>query len=325
MYQTVADEIIEGRRLTREDDLTFLRVWDLDILKREANCIREALCGNSVELCTIINGRAGRCSEDCRFCAQSAHHHTGAEEYTILDEEALVAACRHSEEGGVCRFSVVTAGRALSGKEFDQTVRAYQRMKKECRDIHLCASFGLLTQEQFARLRECGVTMYHANIETSRRNFPNICTTHTFEDKLACIRGAKEAGLHVCSGGIIGMGETWEDRLDMALTLAEHEVDSIPLNALVPIKGTPFGGLPVLTEDEILRTVAMFRFINPTAYVRLAAGRTLMKENGKEAFFAGANAAITGDMLTTSGNNRQQDREMLLESGFKIKSSHQLY
>ncbi len=318
MYKTIADEIIRGRRLTREDDLAFLVSGDLAELKKEGNRIREALCGNYVELCTIINGRAGRCSEDCRFCAQSAHHHTGAEEYTILDEDALVEACRRSEEGGVRRFSVVTAGRALSGQEFDQTIRAYQRMQEECRGIRLCASFGLLTEEQFVRLRECGVTMYHANIETSRRNFPNICTTHTFDDKLACIRGAKKAGLHVCSGGIIGMGETWEDRLDMALTLAEHGVDSIPLNSLIPIRGTPFGELPVLTEDEILRTVVMFRFINPTAYVRLAAGRTLMRENGKEAFFAGANATITGDMLTTSGNNRQQDQEMLRANGFEL-------
>lgn len=318
MFTKIADEIIAGRRLGREDDLGFLIEGDLESLKKGANHIRERLCGNHVDLCTIINGRAGRCSEDCRFCAQSAHHHTNTENYTILDEDTLVEACHYSEDKGAHRFSVVTAGRTLSGNEFEQTVCAYQRMGEECRKIRLCASHGLLTEEQFVRLRESGVTMYHANIETSRRNFRNICTTHTFEDKLACIRGAKKAGLCVCSGGIIGMGETWEDRLDMALTLAECQVDSIPLNALIPIKGTPFETLPVLTEDEILRTVAMFRFINPAAYIRLAAGRTLMKENGKEAFFSGGNATITGDMLTTSGNNMEQDREMLIGSGFNL-------
>lgn len=318
MYEQIADEIIAGRRLNREDDLAFLLEGDLEALKREANRIRERLCGNHVDLCTIINGRAGRCSEDCRFCAQSSHHHTHAEEHAILNEDTLAEACRHSEDKGAHRFSVVTAGRTLSGDDFEQMVRTYRRMGEECKGICLCASHGLLTEEQFVRLRESGVTMYHANIETSRRNFPNICTTHTFEDKLACIRGAGKAGLHVCSGGIIGMGETWQDRLDMALTLAECQVDSIPLNALIPIKGTPFGELPVLTEDEILRTVVLFRFINPTAYVRLAAGRTLMKENGKAAFLAGANATITGDMLTTSGNNMDQDRQMLMGSGFEI-------
>ena len=318
MYEKIADEIIAGRRLNREDDLAFLIEGDLESLKKEANRIRERLCGNHVDLCTIINGRAGRCSEDCRFCAQSAHHQTGAEEHTILDEDTLVEACHYSEDKGAHRFSVVTAGRTLSGDDFEQTIRAYQRMREECKKIRLCASHGLLTEEQFIRLRESGVTMYHANIETSRQNFPNICTTHTFEDKLACIRGAKKAGLCVCSGGIIGMGETWEDRLDMALTLAECQMDSIPLNALIPIKGTPFGELPVLAEEEILRTVAMFRIINPTAYIRLAAGRTLMKENGKAVFLAGANATITGDMLTTSGNNMEQDRKMLIESGFEI-------
>lgn len=191
-------------------------------------------------------------------------------------------------------------------------------MGEKCERIRLCASHGLLTKEQFIALREAGVRRYHANIETSRRNFPNICTTHTFEDKIACIRAAKSAGLQVCSGGIIGMGETWEDRMDMALTLAELEVDSIPLNALIPIARTPFEELLPLTEEEILRTIIIFRFLNPTADIRLAAGRKLLAEGGKNAFFAGANAAITGDMLTTSGNRTKQDREMLTACGFDI-------
>ena len=191
-------------------------------------------------------------------------------------------------------------------------------LQEECKEIELCASHGLLTKEQFEILRKVGVTRCHANIETSRRYFPSICTTHTFEDKLACIRAAKEAGLEVCSGGIVGMGETWEDRLDMALTLAELEVDSIPLNALMPIPGTPFENLKQLTEEELLRVIAMFRFINPSTSIRLAAGRKLMKENGKKAFFSGANATITGDMLTTSGNNTKQDKQMLVASGFEI-------
>lgn len=319
MYEQIVEEIIEGRRLGRKEDFSFLLEGDLESLKKGANRIREELCGNHVDLCTIINGRAGRCSEDCRFCAQSSHHHTGAEEYDVLDTDAFVKACHHNEENGAHRFSIVTAGRTLMGQDFEQIVEAYRQMDEECEKIELCASHGLLTKEQFAELREVGVKQYHANIETSRRNFPNICTTHSFEDKIACIKAAKEAGLKVCSGGIIGMGETWEDRLDMALTLSELEVESIPLNALIPIPGTPLENLPALTEDEILRTIALFRFLNPTADVRLAAGRKLMKESGKEAFFSGANATITGDMLTTSGNNTAQDREMLESCGFDIQ------
>lgn len=313
----MAEEIIAGRRLNREDDLSFLLEGELEELKQGADQIRRGLCGNHVDLCTIINGRAGRCSENCKFCAQSSHHPTGAEEYEVRDVEEFVNACKHNEAGGAHRFSIVTAGRTLAGRDFEQTREAYQRMQKEC-GLELCASHGLLSKEQFAALRQAGVKRYHANIETSRRNFPNICTTHTFDDKVACIKAAQEAGLEVCSGGIIGMGETWEDRLDMALTLSELKVVSIPLNALIPIPGTPFGDLPALTEEEILRTVALFRFINPVADIRLAAGRTLMKDSGKNAFFAGANATITGDMLTTSGNNMAQDKEMLVLCGFDV-------
>lgn len=319
MYEELVNEIIEGRRLGKEDDLTFLIDGDLESLCQGADKIRKELCGNQVDLCTIINGRAGRCSENCRFCAQSSHHHTGAEEYDVMDVDSFVKACHVNEENGAHRFSIVTAGRTLVGKEFDQVVEAYKRMHEECKGIELCASHGLLTKEQFEILRKVGVTRCHANIETSRRYFPSICTTHTFEDKLACIRAAKEAGLEVCSGGIVGMGETWEDRLDMALTLAELEVDSIPLNALMPIPGTPFENLKQLTEEELLRVIAMFRFINPSTSIRLAAGRKLMKENGKKAFFSGANATITGDMLTTSGNNTKQDKQMLVASGFEIQ------
>ena len=275
------------------------------------------LRGDRADLCSIINGRSGRCGEDCKFCAQSSCHNAKINEYPFLEPEEILEDCRRHERQGVGRYSVVTAGRALNGREMDLALRAYRSMKENCK-IELCASHGLLSQEDFYRLAEAGISRYHANIETSRRNFPNICTTHTYDDKLEVIRRARNAGLAVCSGGIIGMGETWEDRVDMAFSLYEMEIKSIPINILQPIPGTPFGTLPPLSEEEILRTIAMFRYINPDAEVRLAAGRNSMEHSGKKVFTAGANAAITGDMLTTSGNNIADDMAMLTSMGFEV-------
>ncbi len=316
--EKLADEIIGGRRLSRSDDLTILTNAATGELCSAADRIRKALCGDKFDLCSIINGKSGRCPENCRFCAQSAHNHTGIEEYPFLDADTITAECLHNAEKGVHRFSIVTAGRRLSDEDFEKAAAAYGKMHKECPQIQLCASHGLLTEAQFARLRECGVTTYHCNIETSRRNFPNICTTHTFDDKINCIGRARSAGLNVCSGGIIGMGETWEDRLDMALTLAELNIGSVPINALRPIKGTPLEGLPELTKDEILRTAAAFRFILPTAFIRFAAGRNSLPNSGEQAFLSGMNAAITGDMLTTSGNGIAEDVRMLREMGYEV-------
>lgn len=313
----LAESIIGGKRLNRSDDLTVLTGADTDELCSAADRIRKALCGDSADLCSIINGRSGRCPENCKFCAQSAHNSTGIDEYGFLDENTILAECRHNAERGVHRFSIVTAGRTLSDVDFEKAVSAYRRMSAEC-GIKLCASHGLLTEEQFTRLRESGVTTYHCNIETSRRYFPSICTTHTFDDKIACIKRAQKCGLSVCSGGIIGMGETWEDRVDMALTLSELSIRSVPINALRPIKGTALEDAVPLTETDILRTAAIFRFILPEAYIRLAAGRIIMENSGERAFRSGANAAITGDMLTTSGNDIKTDMEMLTKLGYKV-------
>lgn len=313
----LANAIISGLRLDRSDDVSFLLTAELTELCKGADKIRAALFGNHIDLCGIINGKSGKCPENCKFCAQSAHNHTGVKEYGFLDENAILEECRHYEKKGVHRFSIVTAGRTLSDEDFEKAVSAYRLMNREC-EISLCASHGLLTEEQFKRLYDSGVRMYHANIETSRRNFPNICTSHTYDDKIACIKRAQKCGFKVCSGGIIGMGETWEDRIDMAFTLAELKIASIPINALTPIDGTPLEKNETLSEDEILRTVAIFRYINPAAYIRLAAGRNLMKDSGRAAFGAGANATITGDMLTTSGNDIKADMEMLTEMGLDI-------
>ena len=318
----LAEEIINGRRLTREDDLSVFLTCDLAELCQGADRIREACVGEAVDLCAIINGRSGRCPEDCKYCAQSAYNHTDCEVYDFLPEEEILEACKLHEQEGVHRFSIVTAGKALTGAEFDKAIHAYETMHREC-DIGLCASMGFLSAEQLHRLHEVGVTHYHHNIETSRRNFPNICTTHTYDQKIETLKKVKAEGMHACSGGIIGMGETWEDRLDMAISLAELGIESIPINALMPIPGTPLENERRLTEDEILRTIAFFRYINPQAHIRLAAGRALLTNDGESAFRSGASATITGNMLTTAVcATIRSDKAMLTALGRDVSPNH---
>lgn len=315
----LANEIINGRRINSSDDLSFFTQCDLDSLCKGADKIREYFCKDKVDLCAIINGRSGKCPENCKYCAQSAFNNTNCEVYGFISEDKILEACKLHEDEGVDRFSIVTSGRSLAGDEFEKALNAYKRMNKEC-DIELCASMGFVDREQIQRLKTVGVSRYHHNIETSRKNFPNICTTHTYEQKIQTIKMLKEEGMEVCSGGIIGMGEDWEDRIDMAISLAELGVDSIPINALMPIKGTPFENMPRISEEDILRTVAIFRYINPTAHIRLAAGRALLTNDGEKAFCSGASATITGNMLTTVAcATIRSDREMLIRLGRSVK------
>ena len=316
----LTQEILCGRRIKREDDLSLFLEAPLEALEEGAHELQQHFCGKHIDLCTIINARSGHCSEDCKYCAQSAHHKTGVEEYPFLAPEEIIANARANEEAGVNRFSIVTSGRALSGKEFDAALDCYRAMREKL-TIDLCASHGILKREQFRALRAAGVTNYHHNIETSRRFFPQICTSHTYDDRIRTIHLAQEEGLSVCSGGIIGMGETWEDRLDMAVSLAELGIESIPINSLMAIPGTPLEGRTPLTSDEILRTIAFFRFINPMANIRLGAGRKLIEENGRPAFLYGASASITGNMLTTSGTTIAEDLALLQQLGLSNETA----
>ncbi|MBQ8682196.1 MAG: biotin synthase BioB [Selenomonadales bacterium] len=314
----LAKEIIAGRRLGRKDDLSVFLTADIEELCLGANAIREALCGNKADLCSIVNGRSGQCSEDCKFCAQSCHYHTDTETYTFRPIEEIVEEARRNETAGIHRFSIVTAGRSIKGDDLAQALTAYSCLREES-SMRLCASHGLQTAEEFQQLKDAGVERYHSNIETSKRYFPNVCTTHTYEDKIANIKRAQAVGLEVCSGGIIGMGETWEDRIDMAVSLAELEIDSIPLNVLRPIAGTPFENRPSISNEDVLRTVAIFRYINPLSWIRIAAGRGQFADGGLELFRSGANAAITGDMLTTTGSNMNADVRMFRQLGYQLQ------
>lgn len=306
----LTQKIIKGYRLKRGDDLSFFLTVPLDELQRAAGKLQQHFCGRHIDLCTIINGRSGRCGEDCSYCAQAACHHTDCEEYSFLSPEEIIRNAKADQDAGANRFAIVTSGRALTGRDFDQAIATYKEMKRTLH-IDLCASHGLLDKTQFQQLHEAGVTSYHHNIETSRRFFPHICTTHTYDDRIHTIKLAQAEGFCVCSGGIIGMGETWEDRLDMAISLSELGIESIPINALMPIPGTPLEGRDRIPAADILRTIAFFRFINPSANIRLAAGRKLLPQNGATAFQAGASASITGNMLTTSGTTIKEDMSML--------------
>lgn len=307
-------EIEEGFRFSRGDDLSFFENEPLEDLEEGAGLLQKHFCGNHIDLCSIINGKSGKCGENCKYCAQAACHNTGVEEYDFLSKEEIIANAKANEKAGVNRFAIVTSGRALGGKDFDAAIETYEAMRDTLK-IELCASHGLLTREQFKRLRSAGVTSYHHNIETSRRFFPQICTSHTYDDRVQTIKTAKEEGLCVCSGGIIGMGETFEDRLDMAISLFELNIMSIPINALMPIKGTALENRSQVSPEDIMRTIAMFRFINPEANIRLAAGRKILPANGENAFLCGASASITGNMLTTSGSTIKDDMEMLERLG----------
>ncbi len=291
---------------------------DLDKLTAMADDIKNKNLGKHIDLCAIINGKGGNCSENCKFCAQSRHNNTNIDTHSFADEDTIVEDCINHYKAGVHRYSIVTAGKALKEKDFELALSAYKNIHLKCPDINLCASFGLLSYEQLVKLKNSGVTRYHCNIETSESYFKNICTTHSFQDKIDTIKAAQKAGLEICSGGIIGMGESIEDRVDMAVTLSELNVKSIPINILNPIKNTPLENAKPLTEEEIIRTIAIFRISNPKSDIRIAAGRNKLSDNGIKAFFSGANSTITGDFLTTTGSTISKDKQMFVENGFEI-------
>ncbi|MCI9597699.1 MAG: biotin synthase BioB [Firmicutes bacterium] len=317
MIKQYHDKILRGGQLIKEE-LMELSKAPLETLGQAANQLRQETCGSGFDICSIINGKSGRCPEDCKYCAQSIRAHADIEEYPLVSSEKIIKEARYNQEKGVLRFSIVTSGKRLSDEEVDRLCETYQAMREQC-GISLCASHGLLTENQFRKLKKAGVSRYHNNLETSRRFFPQICGTHSYDNKIQTIRMAQAAGLTVCSGGIIGMGETMEDRIDLALELRELGIKSIPINILNPIPGTLLEHQTRLSAKEVCQTVALFRFALPDAAIRLAGGRGLLVDQGKCAFCSGANAAISGDMLTTAGINIKMDIEMVESLGFEVK------
>lgn len=310
-------EIKNGKRLTYEEAVELSVKAAAGELCALADNLRGHFTGNDFDTCSIMNARSGKCSEDCKWCSQSVFHKTDIEIYPLVSETEAVEMALHNSGKGVKRFSLVTSGRKLTDAEIGKCCDTYKRIG-EVSDIKLCASMGLLTKEQLRMLFESGVKRYHCNLETAPSYFPELCTTHTTEEKIRTIKWAQEVGMEVCSGGIIGMGESMEQRVELAVTLRELGIRSIPVNILNPIKGTALENTEPLSDDEIIRTFALFRIINPEACIRFAGGRTLIKRIERELLHCGVNGSIVGDMLTTSGSDIETDKKTFSQEGFSL-------
>ena len=278
-----------------------------------ADEIRAREIGLRLDLCTIVNAKSGLCAEDCKFCAQSCRHATGIETYPLKSNNEIFAAAIAAKENGAERFGIVTSGNTLAKKELQRIAGCISDIKTKI-GIKVCASLGQLEEDALKFLKKSGLSRYHHNIETSPRYFRKIVTTHTFGERLETIKAAKNAGLEVCSGGIIGMGETWKDRVDMAFILKELDVDSVPINILVPIDRTPLAGESRISCIDAIRTVAIFRIILKDKVVKLAAGReTILKDFQAAAFMSGANGMLIGGYLTVKGREVAEDRKLIRE------------
>ncbi len=316
--EELKNKIINGYKLHYNEALELSKTQNKSALYDAANNIREYFCGNTMDLCSITNAKSGKCSEDCQWCSQSKHNNTNIEEYDIVDKNHAVEQAKKNAEQGINRYSLVTSGRSINNKKLNELVDIYKEIKLNCK-ISLCASMGLLKKEQLEKLKDTGISHYHCNLETAPSFFDNLCSTHSIEEKIQTIKHAKELGMKVCSGGIIGMGETMEQRIELAYALCDLDILSIPINILNPVKGTGLENSPALSQDEVLVTIALFRFINPKASLRFAGGRMQIKSYQDKALKAGINAALVGNLLTTIGSSVEEDIVDFTKIGFTIE------
>ena len=279
-----------------------------------ANTVRSRL-GDRVDLCSIVNAKCGMCPEDCKFCAQSVHNDTDVTSHSLLDDDEILDMAHMMQDEGAARFCIVISGRDANGEDFEKILSSIQRIRKETA-LSVCVSLGMLTQEKATALKQAGVTRLHHNLETSEGFFRNICTTHTYAEKINTIHIAKSAGLEVCCGGIIGLGETPRDRIEFAFTLRELDVDSVPINILTPVKGTAFENAEPIKPLDILKTIAVFRLILPDKNIRLAGGREKnLGDLQSLCLLAGANGLLLGNYLTTDGRYPKDDIRMIQDLG----------
>lgn len=316
--QTLKDKVLSGGDITFDEALSLLDVSDKVSLYEAAEAITREKCGDDFDSCSIINVKSGRCPENCKWCAQSAHYSTGCDTYDLISPAKCLEVARFNAAKKIKRLSLVASGRSVKGDTLDRICGILKDIKEQT-GISTCASLGLLGEEELRLLWNSGVRRYHCNIETAPSRFPDLCTTHTIDDKIATIRIAKKIGFEVCSGGIIGMGETPRQRVEFAWKLKEVGPRSIPINILCPIPGTPLADIAPLEEDDILVTIAIFRFIHPSVQLRFAGGRAhLSRQAQLRAVRIGINGGIVGDLLTTVGSKIDEDRELVAEAGLRF-------
>jgi biotin synthase len=316
--QTLAERVLAGDLLTPQQakELLAASLDDLDDLLYWANQIRRHFFGTQVRVCSIVPGRLGGCNQDCAFCAQSVRYDTGIDKTPkVLSDEQILAAAAEAKRKGVPNFGIVYSGKAVSDSELERLIALAGRLKNEY-GLGVCMGLGILSDRQMFRLAQAGVVRYNHNLETSRRHFPEIVTTHSYEDRVRTIEAAAAAGLGVCAGGIFGIGEREQDRLDMAFELRRLGVDTVPMNFLHPIAGTPLEKAETLQPRDILRIIALYRFILPTAHLKVAGGRVLnLRDLQSWIFFAGCTSILSGNYLTTAGRSVEEDMRMLRDLG----------
>lgn len=316
MVQKLKQKVMDGKEITKEEAMTLAEA-DLDELCQAADEIRKHFCGNVFDICSCINVKGGKCSEDCKFCPQSCFNDkVEVKPHTLIGSDQMLEEAAYMAQKGVVRCDLVSSGRRLPKDDVRKIVQDIERIRKET-GIAVCCSFGLLDQEDCEMLRKAGITRLHNNLESSRTFFTGVCSSHSTDDKMATLRAARATGLTLCSGCLINLGESMEDRIELALMERELGVKSIPVNVLNPIKDSPFEDRKPMTNEEFCRTVAVFRFLLPDASIRLAAGRIYLADHGKRALSSGANAAITGDFLMTGGMSIDSDMAMAKELGYK--------
>jgi len=320
--RTIADCCLAGDRIGREqiDILLAEARRDFFDLLYWANKIREKFFGNKIKICSIVPGRLGGCDQDCKFCAQSARYETGYRQAQVLSDEQILKAAEQAESNGVANFAIVYSGRMVGERELSRLQGLIKQIKQRF-GLKVCASLGVITSRQARQLVDSGLTRYNHNLETSEKHFGNIVTTHKYADRVRTIQTAKDAGLQVCAGGIFGIGETDDDRVQMALELRRLGVETVPMNFLHPIPGTPLGDAKTLQPREILSIIAIYRFILPQTNLKIAGGRVLnLRDPQSWMFYAGANGILSGNYLTTTGRAVKEDMQMLTDLGLQPDS-----
>ncbi len=314
------DKVIRGCKIKKSEAQRIYNWPNLDELKSAAFQISQKRAAKKISACALINAKQGKCSEDCKYCAQSAHWNSSCQTKEMIEVSAALKIASQAAENGAERICVITSGRDLNGKDFEKALQIIRAIKEKFGGrLKVCASLGLLDKERLLAVKEAGASRAANNLETSEKFFPQICSTHTYRQKRRVVKSIKKCGLELCSGCIIGMGESVQDRIDAAFAFRKIGADSIPVNVLSPVKGTPFESLPPLADEDFYRTIAMLRFVNPKSQIRLAAGRKNFSDNGREALLSGANAFVTGGLLTLSGSEESSDLKMLEELNEKTR------